>query len=175
MAPIDPRTISEQQIGTPLRDAAVDPRSDDFLPPSNAGKAGEIGNPHGPTVISPEIHASQGVHPVTPGDVSGTAATQEAAETAHMLAYQADIASLSVTPATASIADGATQQLVATATLLDTTSTQVVTGDTEWTTSNAAVATVDAAGLVTGVAAGSATIAGSYRGKSDTTAVTVTA
>jgi hypothetical protein len=172
---IDPRTITEQQVGTPLRDAAVDPKASDYLPPTNAGEAGEIGNPHGPTVISPEIHASQGMHPVTPGVVSGTAATQEAAETAHMLSFQAEISSLSVTPATASFAAEATEQLTATATLLDGTTTQVVTDDTTWTSSDDEIATVDDAGLVTAVAAGSATITGAYRGKTDTVAVTVTA
>ena len=172
---LDPRTVTDEQVGTKLRDAAVNPKASDYLPPTNAGEAGEIGNPHGPTVISPEIHASQGMHPVTPGVVSGTAATQEAAETAHMLSFQGEISSLAVTPATASVAVAATQQLTATATLLDGTTTEVVTGATEWTTSNAAIATVNAAGLITAVAAGSATITGAYRGKTDTTAVTVTA
>jgi uncharacterized protein YjdB len=171
----DPRTVTDVQVGSSLRDAAVDPQPVDYLPPTNAGEPGELGNPHGPTVISPEIHGSQGMHPVTPGDVSGTAATQEAAETAHMLSFQAEIASLAVTPAAASVVAGATEQLTATATLLDTTTTQVVTGDTEWTTSDEAVATVDAAGMVTAVAVGSATITGAYRGETDTAAITVTA
>ena len=171
----DPRDVDDVLLGTPLRDAAVDPEASDFLPPINAGEDGELGNPHGPSVISPEIHGSQGMHPVTPGAVSGTAATQDAAEKAHMVAFQTGIESLSVTPPTTSRTAGQTQQLVATATLLDGTTTQVVTGDTTWTTSDATKATVNAAGLVTAVAAGSATITGTYRGKTDTTAVTVTA
>lgn len=40
------------QVGTPLRDAAVDPRPGDFLPPTNAGEPGPEGNPHGPSVVS---------------------------------------------------------------------------------------------------------------------------
>jgi hypothetical protein len=35
-------------LGTPLRDAAVDPKPEDFLPPTYAGQA----NPHGPHVVS---------------------------------------------------------------------------------------------------------------------------
>lgn len=76
----DPRDLSEVQLGTALRDAAVDPREGDFLAPTNAGKA----NPHGPEVVSPEIHASEGVRPVKGGDVHvGDAGKQDAAETAH--------------------------------------------------------------------------------------------
>ena len=41
-----------QSAGGRLRDAAVDPHRDDFLPPVNAGKA----DPHGPLVVAPEIH-----------------------------------------------------------------------------------------------------------------------
>lgn len=146
---------------TGLRDAATDPVAGDFLPPV-AG-------------ISPGIHAYQGIHPVTPGVVSSDEDTQEAAENAHMLSFQGSVDSLAVTPATASVAVDATKQLVATATLLDGTTEQVVTGDTAWTTSDEAKATVDVDGLVTAVAAGSATITGTYRGETDTCAVTVTA
>lgn len=64
--PADSRTLGRPTIvGTPLRDAAIDPRPEDFLPPVNAGKA----DPHGPEVVSPEIHGSQGVRPVLPGEV----------------------------------------------------------------------------------------------------------
>ncbi len=49
----DPRDVSDEQVGTSLRDAAVDPKPQDYLPPSNAGEA----NPHGPKVISPELHS----------------------------------------------------------------------------------------------------------------------
>lgn len=67
--PADPRDVGTdgdgiEKVGAPLRDAAVDPRDDDFLPPTNAGKA----NPHGSRVVSPEIHAA-GDQPVVPGPV----------------------------------------------------------------------------------------------------------
>ena len=51
-------------VGTPLRDAAVDPQPGDFLAPVGAGTA----DPHGPAVVSPEIHAS-GPAGIRPGDV----------------------------------------------------------------------------------------------------------
>lgn len=60
----DPRDVGEVNLGSPLRDAAVDPRPGDFLAPINAGEA----NPHGPTVVSPEIHAS-GPAGIVPGEV----------------------------------------------------------------------------------------------------------
>ena len=65
--PADPRDIERtgpHRVGTPLRDAAVDPQPEDFLPPINAGDA----NPHGPRVVAPEIHAS-GPKGIKPGDV----------------------------------------------------------------------------------------------------------
>ena len=80
----DPREVGEVFDGTTLRDAAVDPRPTDFLPPTNAGLEGEAGNPHGPNVVSPEIHAVEGNRPVLAGLVSSDPAVQEAAETAHL-------------------------------------------------------------------------------------------
>ncbi|TQJ60485.1 hypothetical protein FBY30_2753 [Arthrobacter sp. SLBN-83] len=79
---LDPRDVSgTEQLGTALRDAAVDPQEGDFLAPTNAGKA----NPHGPEVIAPEIHASEGVRPVKPGDVHvDDTAKQDKAESTHV-------------------------------------------------------------------------------------------
>ena len=146
---------------TALRDAAVDPVPGDFLPPVSG--------------VSPGIHGNQGIHPITPGAVSSTPATQEAAENAHLLAFQggAYVDELVVTPATTTKAAAATQQLTATATLSDGETEVVVTALTTWTTSDATKATVNAAGLVTAVATGSATITGTYKGKTDTCVVTV--
>lgn len=50
--------------GGELRDAAVDPRPEDYLAPINAGKA----DPHGPEVVAPGIHAV-GPVPLVPGEV----------------------------------------------------------------------------------------------------------
>ena len=82
--PLDPRNLEDQQVGTRLRDGAVDPRPGDFLGPTNAGAEGELGNPHGPTVVNPEIHAMQDNRPVRPGPVSDDADTQSADETEHL-------------------------------------------------------------------------------------------
>jgi hypothetical protein len=69
---------THDQLGTPLRDAAVDPQPGDFLPPVNAGQA----DPHGPQVVSPEIHASPGPTPIVPGPVLDDPAGQQARESA---------------------------------------------------------------------------------------------
>lgn len=76
--PIDARDYAESTpFGSELRDAAVDPRPDDFLPPTNAGKA----NPHGPKVVAPGIHGV-GPAPIRPGETFvDDPAKQEAAET----------------------------------------------------------------------------------------------
>ena len=42
----DPRYVTTERVGTPIRDAAVDPRPGDFRAPVNAGQA----DPHGPHV-----------------------------------------------------------------------------------------------------------------------------
>jgi hypothetical protein len=75
----DARDFAEaEQIGTRLRDAAVDPRESDFLPPTNAGEA----DPHGPLVVAPGIHAAE-TGPIHPGDVHvDDPELQEAQETA---------------------------------------------------------------------------------------------
>lgn len=81
--------------------------------------------------------------------------------------------SISVTPATLSVADGEIGALVATATYSDAT-TADVTAEATWTSSDPTKATVSA-GFVTGVAAGGSTVTASYLGETDTCAVTVTA
>lgn len=81
--------------------------------------------------------------------------------------------STTVTPASASVVVGGTQQLTATANYSDS-STIDVTSTATWTSSNTAVATVSASGLVTAVAAGSATITAASGGFSGTSAITVT-
>jgi hypothetical protein len=83
-----------------------------------------------------------------------------------------NVTSVSVTPATATISDGNTQQL--TATIAPTNaSNKTVT----WTTSNTAVATVNGSGLVTAIAPGTATITATTQDgtKTDSSVITVTA
>lgn len=52
--PADPRDIATEQVGAPMRDAAVEPHPGDHLPPTNAGDA----NPHGTDVVAPGIEAA---------------------------------------------------------------------------------------------------------------------
>lgn len=177
MAPIDPRTgITDVQVGTQLRDAAVDPKPSDFLVPTNAGAAGALGNPHGPTVVSPEIHGSQGVRPVAPGPVSDDPDVQEAAETDHLEASIPEtlgIASIAIT-GTQTVVAGATTQFTATGTKVGG-GTTAVSALATWTSSDTTKATVDADGTVTGVAAGTSTISAAYGGVESTRTVTVSA
>ncbi len=81
--PPDPRKGQDEQVGTRIRDGAVDPAKGDFLGPTNAGKA----NPHGPKVVNPEIHASEGTRPVKAGEVHvDDPAAQDKAEKEHTAA-----------------------------------------------------------------------------------------
>ena len=74
--PVDSRDVERVQVGTPLRDAAVDPQPRDFLPPTNAGQA----DPHGPEVVSPGAHAVPPA-PIVPGPVPDDPGEQQAKET----------------------------------------------------------------------------------------------
>ena len=79
------------------------------------------------------------------------------------------VKSVSVSPSSATVAAGGTQQLIATVNPSNT-------GDAvTWSSSNATVATVSPAGLVTGVNAGSTTISAFAGGKTGTSAITVPA
>ncbi len=84
----------------------------------------------------------------------------------------ATITSIAVTPATASIATGSTQQFVATATYSNNT-TQIITTSATWTSSDDTIATVTSAGLALGVASGSATITAASGSVSGTATLTV--
>lgn len=85
----DPRNYVEPtRIGTPLRDAAVTPSPVDFLAPSNAGAAGELGNPHGPNVISPGLHGDESVRTIATGPVGAAPEPQNADELASLVEAQ---------------------------------------------------------------------------------------
>jgi uncharacterized protein YjdB len=81
------------------------------------------------------------------------------------------IASLTVTPTTASLAIGATQQL--TATTLDANGNTLSGRAVTWATSDATKATVSASGLVSAVAPGIATITATSETKTGTSTITV--
>jgi hypothetical protein len=83
------------------------------------------------------------------------------------------VTTLTVSPASVSVAAGANSTLQAT---VKDQSGNVMTGQTvTWSSNNTGVATVNSSGVVTGVAAGSATITATSSGKSGTSAITVTA
>jgi uncharacterized protein YjdB len=83
------------------------------------------------------------------------------------------VASVTITPATASVGVGATRQLAA---ALKDANGAVLTGRTvTWSSSNTGVASVSSSGLVRAVAVGTATITATSEGKSGTGAITVTA
>jgi drug/metabolite transporter superfamily protein YnfA len=83
------------------------------------------------------------------------------------------LTAISVTPATSSIALGATQQFTATATYSDN-STANVTSTATWTAANQYVATINSAGLATSAASGSTSITASLSGVSGTVPFVVT-
>ena len=84
----------------------------------------------------------------------------------------ATLASVAVTPASASIAIGATQQLTTTAVYTDG-SARDVTATASWSSASTAVATVNAAGVSKGVSAGAAVVTATFEGKSGTATITV--
>jgi uncharacterized protein YjdB len=85
----------------------------------------------------------------------------------------ADLVSVAVTPATASVAIGATQKLVAVATYSDGSSRDVTVG-AAWTSAAPAIATVNAtSGVAAGVSVGNAVVTAAFSGKSGTSTLTV--
>src|SRR5439155_17156053 len=83
------------------------------------------------------------------------------------------VASVTVSPASASVPAGQTAQL--TATPKDVNGNPLSGRVITWASSNTSVATVSSNGLVTGKVAGSATITATSEGQSGTASVTVTA
>ncbi len=84
------------------------------------------------------------------------------------------LASIAVTPASASIPLGTGVQLTATGTYTDS-STQNLTNSATWNSSNTSAASVSSTGMVTSNAQGSATITAAYSGISGNASLTVTA
>lgn len=83
----------------------------------------------------------------------------------------APVASVTVSPASATVPVGFVGQL--TATPKDANGTPLTGRSVSWTSGNTAVATVNGTGLVTGVVAGSATITATSEGISGSSAITV--
>ena len=118
------------------------------------------------------VDANGLVTAVAAGSVTITA-TSETKSGNSAITVLVPVASVSVSPASATVSLGNTAQLTATA--LDANGTPISGWPVAWTSGNAAVATVSASGLVTSVAGGSATITATSEGKSGSSAITVTA
>ena len=88
-------------------------------------------------------------------------------------ASTAPVATVTLSPASASLAVGATQPL--TATLKDAAGNVLTGRSVTWATSNAAVATVNGSGLVAGLVVGAVTITATSESRNGTAAITVTA
>ena len=112
------------------------------------------------------------------GSAQITAATGSQSASTTLTVTAAVVNGLSVTPPSASIAKGTTQQYTATASFSDN-STQDVTTATTWSSSDTTIATISNAagsqGLASGAGVGSATIGGSYSGYSASAPLAVSA
>src|SRR5437763_1511981 len=125
-------------------------------------------NPGAATVSSTGL-----VTAATVGATTITATSEGQSGTATVSVTTVPVASVSVSPATASVQAGQTVQL--TATPKDVSGNALSGRTVTWASSNGGVATVSASGAVSGVAAGSVTITATSEGHSGTSAVTVTA
>ena len=108
---------------------------------------------------------------VKPGNATITAAVGSVQGTA-TVAVAAPVASVEVTPATATVVIGGTTQL--TATLKDAGGNVLSDRTVAWTSDNDLIASVSSTGLVTSKSVGSATITATVEGKSATAKVTIT-
>ena len=119
------------------------------------------------------VDASGLVTGVAAGTSTITATCEGKSGTSAITVSSVPVASVTVTPTSASVAEGSTTQLIATPKDAggNPLSGRVVT----WSSDNTAAATVNASGLVAGVAGGTATITATCEGKSGTAAITVTA
>jgi trimeric autotransporter adhesin len=126
---------------------------------------------------------------VGPGTATITAnyATGNMTDTAQITVSEKTVKGLYITPPTASVKVGGTQQFQAFVTYDDGTSAQI-TGSASWTTSDGSLATISnagggggrgaipgAGGLATGSAAGEVKIQASYAGQTATAVLTITA
>jgi hypothetical protein len=95
------------------------------------------------------------------------------ADTSDVTVVESSVASVTVSPAQATIAQGEWIHLIAE--VRDSAGTLLAGQEVGWSTSNQQVATVSSDGRVTAVSAGAATVTASSDGRSDSSAITVTA
>src|SRR5205809_300054 len=118
------------------------------------------------------VTASGLVTAVAVGSATITATSEGKTGTAAVAVAIVPVASVAVTPASATLQAGQTVQLAATP--KDANGNALSGRVIGWSSSNPAVATVNAGGLVTSAAAGSATITATSEGQSGTATITVT-
>src|SRR5207249_1783269 len=106
------------------------------------------------------------------GSATITATSEGKSGTASITVTGVPVASVTVSPAAASVQAGQTQQL--TATLKDANGNLLTGRTVTWSSNNTPVATVNGTGLVTAKVAGSATITATSEGQSGTASITVT-
>lgn len=117
------------------------------------------------------ISASGVVHARKTGSALATATSEGVSGTAKVSVSAIQVASVSVTPATASVGAGQTVQLAATA--RDANGNTLSGRTITWSSATPGIATVSASGLVSGVAPGTVTITATSEGKSAAAQVTV--
>ncbi|HVH10526.1 MAG TPA: alkaline phosphatase family protein, partial [Gemmatimonadales bacterium] len=120
-----------------------------------------------------KVNGSGLVSGVAMGSTSITATSEGKSGAATLTVTNVPVASVAVTPATATITVGQTVQL--TATPRDASGNPVTGRVVTWSTSDTTIALVNASGLVTGRVAGTATITATSEGKSGTATITVAA
>ncbi len=110
---------------------------------------------------------------VANGSTTITATAGKLKGTATLTVITKALTGIQVTPASASIGVGTTQQYAATANYNDGTTTDV-TASATWSSSETATATISATGLASGVAAGTSTISATFEAATGTAILTVT-
>ena len=119
------------------------------------------------------VNGSGLVTGVAAGSATITATSEGQNGSSVITITQVPVASVAVSPASASIQLGETVQLIATP--KDANGNALSGRTMTWSSNNTTVATVSSSGLVTGQAAGSATITATSEGQSGTAALTITA
>ena len=117
------------------------------------------------------VSSSGAITAVAPGQTIITASAGGKSGQATLTVIPVPVATVTVSPATASLIIGATQQL--TAATLDAGNAALTGRTVTWSSSDAAKASVSSSGLVTALAAGSATITATSEGKSAQATITV--
>jgi uncharacterized protein YjdB len=123
--------------------------------------------------VDPVLGLVTGVANSNGNPITITATANGMTDTTTVFVTAAVMESLTLSPATASIAGGTTQQYSVSANYSDG-STQPLTAGLSWSSSPSAVAGVDVNGVATGITAGQATITATYGSTTGSTVLTVT-